>query len=388
MSLVAGGGPEVWENTGDNRYERTYRDTAELPPVVDVFLTNDMDRDGRPEFYVTRWSYTDSRMWLYMYEAQGPGDDRFTRTLVDSLSYGWQPNNAAASGDIDGDGIDECIWTTPDSIRVYKAVGDNDLRKVWEWQNDHGIRALLTTVYDVNGDGYSELIAASNAKISMFEVEAVTLLSPNGGSCSVGDTVSIRWVTNTPPRCDSLSLFLRRDSLWNLSTITTGLPGRDTLYRWVVPAGVPETARVVVIAYGPGWQFDMSDSAITFIGGGVAEGTYNMPLQWSLSVSPNPARGAFTVRYDVPGKWGQSQPLLGAKAGTVPQSARTRGTVPVFALGIYDAGGRLVRSLSEGDVAPGRYEVRLPSGALPAGIYFLRLDTPGFRAVKKAVVTR
>jgi hypothetical protein len=37
---------------------------------------------------------------------------------------------------------------------------------------------------------------------------------------------------------------------------------------------------------------------------------------------------------------------------------------------------------------PGRYEVRLPSGVLPAGIYFLRLDTPGFRSVKKAVVAR
>jgi hypothetical protein len=57
-------------------------------------------------------------------------------------------------------------------------------------------------------------------------------------------------------------------------------------------------------------------------------------------------------------------------------------------LGIYDAGGRLVRSLCEGAVAPGRYETRIHSGVLPAGIYFLRLDTPGFRSVKKAVVTR
>jgi hypothetical protein len=32
--------------------------------------------------------------------------------------------------------------------------------------------------------------------------------------------------------------------------------------------------------------------------------------------------------------------------------------------------------------------VKLPSGVLPAGIYFLRLDTPGFRSLKKAVVTR
>jgi hypothetical protein len=40
-----------------------------------------------------------------------------------------------------------------------------------------------------------------------------------------------------------------------------------------------------------------------------------------------------------------------------------------------NAGGRLVRSLSEGEVVPGRYEAKLPSGVLPAGVYFVRLET-------------
>jgi hypothetical protein len=331
----------------------------------DVFMTNDIDGDGRPEFYVAYFSSQVARTWLYMYEDESDVSHQFTRTLVDSVTCrpASADGRASAGGDIDGDGVDECIWATSDSVRVYKALGNNDLCKVWEWQHDHGVHELLTTVYDMNGDGYNELIAASNANVSIFEIEAVTLLSPNVGTYSVSDTVEIRVAVNTPPRCDSLSLYLRRDSLWHLQAIATGLPGTDSVYRWVVPANVPDTGRIMVIAYGPGWQFDMSDSAITFIGGGVAEGTHNVPLQWSLSVSPNPARGAFSVRYDVP----------------------TQARVSV---GIYDAGGRLVRSLSEGDVAPGRYETRLVPGALPAGIYFLRLDTQGFRSVKKAVVTR
>jgi hypothetical protein len=276
------------------------------------------------------------------------------------------------------------------------------MQEVWHWDNDHGgFRSLVSTVYDINNDGYNELITAGNAKISIFEIDAVDLLSPSGGSRSVGDTVNIRWATHSPPYCDSLSLFLRRgitpsplpppqgggnrregeltDSLWLIDTIVRGLPGTDTLYRWVVPSGVPDTGRIVVMAYGPGWQFDMSDSVITFTSGAVAEEARNVPLQWSLSVSPNPARGAFTVRYDVPGKWGQSQPLRGQTEVQSPFS---------MSLGLYDAGGRLVRSLSEGAVAPGRYEIRISSGVLPAGIYFLRLDTPGFRDVKKAVVAR
>ncbi len=82
------------------------------------------------------------------------------------------------------------------------------------------------------------------------------------------------------------------------------------------------------------------------------------------------------------GKWGLYQG--GASLGTRSELSDNS----VMSLGLYDAGGRLVRSLCDGEVAPGRYEARIPSGALPAGIYFLRLDTPGFRSVKKAVVAR
>ena len=362
-NLGSSGWVEVWECTGDNQYERVYRDTVLQPNGADVFMTNDLDGDGRPEFYVAYENVPRGKMYLYMWEMTG--DNQYARTLVDSVWFsGTDWGRISECGDIDGDGIDECIWTTPDIIKMYKAVGDNDLEDVWHWNNDHGgFRSLVSTVYDINNDGYNELITAGNAKISVFEIDAVDLLSPNGGSCSVGDTVSIRWAINTPPRCDSLSLFLRRDSMWNLQTIVTGLPGTDSVYRWVVPSNVPDTGRIVVMAYGPGHQWDMSDSVITFIGGGVAEGTRNVPLQWSLSVRPNPTRGAFWVRYDVP--------------------RQTR-----VSLGVYDAGGRYVWALREGEVAPGRYEVRLPSGTLPAGIYFLRLDAPGFRSVKKAVVAR
>jgi hypothetical protein len=224
------------------------------------------------------------------------------------------------------------------------------------------MKSLVSTVYDINADGYNELITAGNGKISIFEIDAVDLVSPNRGSYQSGDTIPIRWTTHSPPRCDSLSLFLRRDSLWSLDTIARGLPATDTLYQWVIPASVPDTGRVVVIAYGPGWQYDISDSVVHLAGGGVAEGKRSMPVQWSLSVSPNPARGAFSVRYDVPS---QSR----------------------VSVGVYDAGGRLVRSLSDGDVAPSRYEVKLPSGTLPAGVYFCTLTAANQRFSRKVILT-
>jgi hypothetical protein len=328
-----------------------------------------------------------------MWEADQAGTDVYHRTLVDSVSFsGTDWGRISECGDIDADGIDECIWTTPDVIKVYKAVGEDQLQEVWHWDNDHGgFRSLVSTVYDINNDGYNELITAGNAKVSIFEVDAVDLVSPNGGTYLPGNTMPIRWVTHSPPRCDSLSLFLRRDSLWDLDTIAHGLPASDTLYRWVVPASVPDTGRIVVIAYGPGWQYDISDSVVNFTGGGVAEGIRRAPLQWSLSVSPNPALGAFTVKYDVPGvvsprrSGGASFEArfltsFGMTASGAVSSSRV-------SLGIYDAGGRMVRSLSDGDVVPGRYEVRLPSGTLPAGVYFCTLANGAARISTKIVLT-
>lgn len=60
---------------------------------------------------------------------------------------------------------------------------------------------------------------------------------------------------------------------------------------------------------------------------------------------------------------------------------------------MYEATGRTVLTLASGHRKAGNYSVswdaRDSYGRLvPYGIYFCRLDTPGFRSVKKAVVTR
>jgi hypothetical protein len=342
MDFASGGGSggmavDVWGNSGADSFERIWQDTWSRGQPVDLFSTADIDGNGRPEFYLTEYNSPQSKMFLFMYQG-GDGGHQFTRTMVDSLrSYG-DPSVHGTGGDIDGDGVDECVWTTPCSIRVYKAFGENDLRMVWELplsSNPLIQYTLTTTIYDVNNDGYNELLLGVEDRegaILVFQIDAVDLLSPNGGSCGVGDTASIRWRTNTPPRCDSLSLFLRRDSLWHLSTIATGLPGTDTLYRWVVPSGVPETARVVVVAYGPGWQFDMSDSAITFIGGGVAEGTSRVYVTRLRDCSPNPLGRATTASYEM------------ARGGSV-------------ALSVHDVSGRIVRRLEDGYRSAGPYAV-------------------------------
>jgi flagellar hook assembly protein FlgD len=62
-------------------------------------------------------------------------------------------------------------------------------------------------------------------------------------------------------------------------------------------------------------------------------------------------------------------------------------------LQVYDAAGRPVRTLASGFRDAGTYSVSWDArdtdgNQVPYGVYFYRLDTPGFRSVKKAVVTR
>jgi len=68
-------------------------------------------------------------------------------------------------------------------------------------------------------------------------------------------------------------------------------------------------------------------------------------------------------------------------------------TASNVSLRVYDVTGRTVRTLQSGFQKPGAYTVNWDSRdsrgrQVARGVYFYRLDTPGFRAVKKAVVTR
>jgi hypothetical protein len=87
-----------------------------------------------------------------------------------------------------------------------------------------------------------------------------------------------------------------------------------------------------------------------------------------FSAAPSPFSGATTITYQL------------GRAGLV-------------ALTILDVSGRAVRTLASGHQEAGKHAVnwdaRDSHGRLvPYGVYFYRLDTPGLRPVKKAVLTR
>ena len=78
---------------------------------------------------------------------------------------------------------------------------------------------------------------------------------------------------------------------------------------------------------------------------------------------PNPLRGAAVVSYVLP----------------APGTVR---------LSVFDAAGRRVSVLADGAHGAGRHEARLDAGGLAAGVYVLRLETPGGAVSRRATVVR
>jgi hypothetical protein len=100
----------------------------------------------------------------------------------------------------------------------------------------------------------------------------------------------------------------------------------------------------------------------------VSEPGVTPPAAALLQSRPNPFRSATAITFDLP------------EAGPVQ-------------LRVFDVRGRLVRTIEDGEMEPGRYKVawdgRNDRGIpLGPGIYFYRLDTPSFRATRKAVRVR
>jgi hypothetical protein len=358
----------IVECSGDNRFQTVCSLTAPYGNVTEHFVGHDADQNGRPEFFVVYAEPGGMGYQLYLYQYEAVAEHDYASYVLDTISVGPGAEvGMSLCSDVDGDGVEEIVWAGGTYILILKATGPHQYRQFCYWWNHDGWVTYCNAA-DFNGNGYPEVYVGGDALMSVLEVEAVKVVHPDTTRhLTAGDTCEIRWQVYTPPRCDSVSLFLRSDSstvngFYRLDTIAHGLSPSESTYSWVVPDTTLDSARILAIAYGPGWQFDESDSALRIAPAGVAGPRIAPPRNWSLSVSPNPARGALRVSYDVPR---QCRVLIG----------------------VYDVDGRLVRTLAGGVLTAGWYQVVLTPPVLPAGVYYVRLDNGDSRITRKVVLT-
>jgi len=370
----------IYKCTGNDRYALT--DTFPSVPSLglygyDICSGNDLDADGKPEFFVG-WARTDgegdTRFFLYMYEYNGHGYDAIPIDSAGDFHDATSSARHSVCADIDGDGQQELLWSYNRGVKVYKTTAPHQFHCVWSWQNSApDWPDAHVECYDMNGNGYPDIIISGNDHTWIYEMEAVRILTPNGGEqLRPGDTCRIRWRTFSPPRCDSVSLFLRTDTTWNLDTLIHGLGPGDTAWTWTVPDIRSDYCHVVAIAYGPGWQYDESDTFFHILPLGVEEATAPLVSETKLiGASPNPCAGTMRISFQI-GNQGQS---------TTGQS--------LISLRICDISGRTAAVLADGVMKPGVYhrdwEV---APTVPNGVYFIRLETPDYRETQKVILTR
>ena len=89
-----------------------------------------------------------------------------------------------------------------------------------------------------------------------------------------------------------------------------------------------------------------------------------VPVESSLEQNyPNPFNPVTTIKYTIP------------KGGFVR-------------LSVYNLLGQLLTVVSEGNQGAGTYEVEFKSGDIPSGIYFYRIEAPGFVQTKKMIIAK
>ena len=157
---------------------------------------------------------------------------------------------------------------------------------------------------------------------------------------------------------------LEGEWFYRLDTIVTGLDTSAKTWPWVVPDTTLDSAWILLIAYGPGWQHTESRIPISIVQTGLAE----CPKRVTPSPLPEP-----TIVGDVL-VWSATTPSL-RNAGDIALHGGAK---------LLDASGRVVISLQ-----PGPNDIR----HLAPGVYFVREEGPRGQgsqgpSVRKVVIQR
>jgi hypothetical protein len=199
---------------------------------------------------------------------------------------------------------------------------------------------------------------------------SVSVTAPAGGEAfQSGDTLRVRWVAADGAGVDSVSIEYSLDAggLWTL--LASNEPN-DSLYPWVIPAGIEsDSCRVRVTAWDPSMNTQTGESAGLFTIEDTATGVDGMPPATALLQNyPNPFNGHTTIAW----------------------SLADRAFVDIR---IYDTAGRLVRTVVSAERGPGSHRAlwngRDDAGRpVASGVYFLRMSAGDVRQARKIVYLR
>jgi hypothetical protein len=321
-------------------------------------VVGDLDKDGTLEIVVLSESNH-----LYVFGSDGSNRPGWPKVVpADSPDFGPSP----ALGDLDGDGrleIVVCSVREPfplTKLFVFDASGNTMLTKQLETYSQS-----TPILADIDGDGATDIVHGGEAGVlHAWNLAGQELV---GFPIPIGDHIR-----STPAYCD-LDLDGYGDLVfagWNRKVYAWRMQGpyRPDRAPWPMFNGnLGHTS-----FFTPGFPSPASEPPL--------------PQQLMASWSPNPFNPSVTLRLDVP--------ALGAVTGKAksPSGSAASSAVDVQVV-LYDARGRLVRTLVDGARLPGTYRLswdgRDDHGrSLGSGIYLWQATAAGQHTAGKLTLLR
>jgi len=375
LSAGPGEGATFWvyESPANNTYNRLIQSQVPTKNIKDCFTVPDADGDGKIEFVVKGFTPLDARTHVFIFEAITDNTYEIIKSF--DITNGSPPNMGyyggySAAGDIDADNIPEIVLEASWFVYLIKSAG-NDSFYIFDTLPGNGNGSSLQ-VYDIDGNGLSEIIISGNNEIRIYEkgVDMEWFCPVQYDTFYALDTVNLRWTVYDTFQLDSLYLYLYHPQIGRW-LIYQGLP-TDTHYEWVLP-DTQSLFKIWLVVDGFGRR-DSLLSPLFYIkqSGSIAEQSFNCPTP-SIQISPNPFCEKTSIRCTI-------------------QDSRFR--IRNSSLKIYDVAGQLVKSFSPPIIYSLLSTVVFWDGyddknrKCPAGIYFIRLDTKDYKKIEKVILLR
>jgi len=101
----------VFENISDNQYDLVWTDTLPYSNANQSAFTEDIDQNGKPEFFITFDGYYQGYAGTDVYWYESIGDNAYERKRrIFIVDTGFYSENGLHPHDMDGDGIEELVF--------------------------------------------------------------------------------------------------------------------------------------------------------------------------------------------------------------------------------------------------------------------------------------
>lgn len=327
----------------------------------------DYNNDGNDDFAVASSASTGNLRWYDFLDTQS------SWTYHQMIGASAQGIYDIAAHDMDGDGFPDLTAASYSENKIVWCKNREYLGENWETfaVSAFFAGALGASVGDMDGDGVPDVLgcAFTGDKVSWWRVSGFTspsllissILNIEPPDPNLVEWEYIYWSSTTPTGTSVMFRLKTSYSSSSMGNWSAWLTTAGDLSAAVAQGGQFLQYQVRLATNNPNVTPSLKD--ITVLWNPVSiedEGSAPVDGRRVWLSSGNPVSGAFSVGYQI------------QQAGRV-------------SIAVYDAAGRTVFDIANGELASGIYSAMVPD--LPAGVYSVVMQTSGEMAAQRVVVT-